>query len=956
MITTASQAFMAKVNNGEIPSIRMQFVPASGTAFWLDDGDFWADSISFSEATSQSGEFSVGAAVIGSFEFTLNNFSGRFSDEVFPGAMVIPLLYYTINGEPEYLPKGAFYIASHKTMGNLIRCTAYDGMKLLDEHQTNITYPATVQAIVQNICTANAITLATATIPNGTYRVSKPDETLTDRQMLSYLCQITGNFAKIDENGHLVVGWYDFTNPVTISHTFDGKDLWTDTVTITGIKGYAPSADEGATEEDTYTYGADDCLLVIEDNPYMTASNLEAVCTMIGQRICGQAFRPGSLPILANPCIQAGDVLQITDNITHVVYLLPATQVNYTKSLTENVSCDFADDAEADLRPTSASRTRISIEQAKSEAASAASLATAASASATQAAAAALVADQKAEAASTAAATAEANATAAVQSATTASAKADQATSAALTAQKSADNANEYAARALGNLSAVQSVYETLTWITEHGTMTLTTDTALDPTHVYFVQDNDGDYTVGGVKYAVVTEPNADDLANYYVLTIDESLNNYVATHLAVDGEGLWVLPDSSGYKVLIATGSGTTYTEAGTYIIDPNGATVAWFGETVNVGREGVAGYYTQMSTSNWRVYQTAYGSDGTLETDVIVDIGSVEKASEQSLPIFDYLNGDSITSNSAHIYYDFPIDVVPEANSFTVFDDAEGVFISTGRRSEVVSIETYAPVNTDFPKADRNGLIAQAAVHPYMAKYFFDAEYSNVELSNTSEPTTLYVAPSGNTYILLDEIPTSNNGLVTFSSSGYYRDHIRVTGLPSPTLVEPSGSVEYYSLDWGTWTASELSTIGITIVSDGQGGYKLDIPVASDYMLYFNQIGQNPQYLFGTSDADVLGLYAFGTGENVNPTADYSIALGHGLIAAYEGQVVLGQYNALSDEYIFAIGNGSSIQERSNAFEVDDTGNARLAFNVDAASTTVDGALYAAISALGWESEVID
>ena len=954
MITTASQAFMAKVNNGEIPSIRMQFVPASGTAFWLDDGDFWADSISFSEATSQSGEFSVGAAVIGSFEFTLNNFSGRFSDEVFPGAMVIPLLYYTINGEPEYLPKGAFYIASHKTMGNLIRCTAYDGMKLLDEHQTNITYPATVQAIVQNICAANAITLATATIPNGTYRVSKPDETLTDRQMLSYLCQITGNFAKIDENGHLVVGWYDFTNPVTISHTFDGKDLWTDTVTITGIKGYAPSADEGATEEDTYTYGSDDCLLVIEDNPYMTASNLETVCTMIGQRICGQAFRPGSLPILANPCIQAGDVLQITDNITHVVYLLPATQVNYTKSLTENVSCDFADDAEADLRPTSASRTRISIEQAKSEAASAASLATAASASATQAAAAALVADQKAEAASTAAATAEANATAAVQSATTASAKADQATSAALTAQKSADNANEYAARALGNLSAVQSVYETLTWITEHGTMTLTTDTALDPTHVYFVQDNDGDYTVGGVKYAVVTEPNADDLANYYVLTIDESLNNYVATHLAVDGEGLWVLPDSSGYKVLIATGSGTTYTEAGTYIIDPDGATVAWFGETVNVGREGAAGYFTQMGSSNWRIYQTAYGSDGVLETDVVVDIGAVEAASAATVKNFlsNGFRGEDVASGSTHIYFDFPLNVIPEDGSFAVCEEQLEAFVFTQRKSRVVRIDSYAPLITDFSTEDRNGLLEQSAAHPYMAVYYFGTSYSSVEVTS-SETITLYAAPSGNRFILLDSVPS--NGVLTYSGSGWSYTSETISGLPTPTVVVPSGDVKHYSLDWGTWTASELSILGITIVSDGQGGYKLNIPV-TDHMLSFRQIGQNPQFLFGTSSADILGLYSFGAGENVNPTADHTAAIGKNLIAAYEGQAVVGKNNDVSDRYIFAIGNGSSIQERSNAFEVDDTGNVRLAFNVDAASTTVDGALYAAISALGWESEVID
>ena len=139
-------------------------------------------------------------------------------------------------------------------------------------------------------------------------------------------------------------------------------------------------------------------------------------------------------------------------------------------------------------------------------------------------------------------------------------------------AKAAAGNASEYAARALGNLSTVQSVTETLTWITQHGTMTLTTDVALDPTHVYFVQDAGGDYVVGGVTYAVVTEPDVADIGTYYELTIDESLNNYVGTHLALTSEGLWLIPEVGGNKVLIATGGvGHTYEDAGTYIIDEN-------------------------------------------------------------------------------------------------------------------------------------------------------------------------------------------------------------------------------------------------------------------------------------------------------------------------------------------------------------------------------------------------
>lgn len=134
---------------------------------------------------------------------------------------------------------------------------------------------------------------------------------------------------------------------------------------------------------------------------------------------------------------------------------------------------------------------------------------------------------------------------------------ADAAQESASEAKTSAKNANDYAARALGNLSTVQSVAETLTWITQHGTMTPTTDTELDPTHVYFVADPDGDYQVGSQRYAVVADPDVADIGTYYQLSIDESLNNYVGTHLALTSEGLWLIPDSAnGNRVLISTGS----------------------------------------------------------------------------------------------------------------------------------------------------------------------------------------------------------------------------------------------------------------------------------------------------------------------------------------------------------------------------------------------------------------
>ena len=119
---SCSEAFKAKINNGDIPSMRMQLVTSGGQTFTIEDGMFWGNSISFSHATSQDGAFTVGSAVIGSFTFALTNFDRTFDNVDFSGAVVVPLLYFDINGTREYLAKGIYYITSHVTSGNIIRC------------------------------------------------------------------------------------------------------------------------------------------------------------------------------------------------------------------------------------------------------------------------------------------------------------------------------------------------------------------------------------------------------------------------------------------------------------------------------------------------------------------------------------------------------------------------------------------------------------------------------------------------------------------------------------------------------------------------------------------------------------------------------------------------------------------------------------------------------------------
>lgn len=227
--------------------------------------------------------------------------------------------------------------------------------------------------------------------------------------------------------------------------------------------------------------------------------------------------------------------------------------------------------------------------------------------------------ERAAQVANQAASSAVADAATARQAAESVQGIAQQAQTDADAAKASAENASEYAARALGNLSTVQNVSETLAWITQHGTMTLTTDTELDPTHVYFVRDPQGDYVVGSNHYSIVTAPTEGDLNSYYVLVIDESLNNYVNSHLALTNEGLWVLSDVSGWKTLVA--------DDGVYIIDENDDVVTSFGEDITFS----SGHSQHIGGEN------AYITFDSDEGDIVISGTDVTMVSPRDVFIWD-------------------------------------------------------------------------------------------------------------------------------------------------------------------------------------------------------------------------------------------------------------------------------------------------------------------------------
>lgn len=167
--------------------------------------------------------------------------------------------------------------------------------------------------------------------------------------------------------------------------------------------------------------------------------------------------------------------------------------------------------------------------------------------------------------------------------------KADDAETAAGQAQTSAQTANSAANGALTSLSTVQDVIGMLNWAADNADYSLTQDTDIVPGKTYWTRSGAGTEADPYV-YTPVTNPVKTDLNIYYEISgVDEAMGDFINAHLALTEEGLWILPDgmdAQSYRVLIATGGqGHTYEDAGTYIIDSAGKTVAKLGEVITLG-----------------------------------------------------------------------------------------------------------------------------------------------------------------------------------------------------------------------------------------------------------------------------------------------------------------------------------------------------------------------------------
>lgn len=292
----------------------------------LSDKDLVTGTLIYTEGSQAGEEFTIGSTVASDISFTILNKS-EYDDINFMGSMVTcsiglevkegidahfiqpsqPSKMKRYERKVEYVPLGRFNIDYDPRQRNTIELKAIDNMINLDKPYSlsKLSYPATLYQIYVDICNVADVNIGTTNFINKDYIVNKrPEGDLSLRDVLGYVAELTGSFARMNRNGALELKWYTPTGLILDpSNRFDFKPS-DDLVQIKGIM--------ATIEDTTYLSGSEDYAIDLTENPLLQGGH-ETVLPNIFNKVKDTVFTPYESSWQGNMAVQAGDIITQVD-------------------------------------------------------------------------------------------------------------------------------------------------------------------------------------------------------------------------------------------------------------------------------------------------------------------------------------------------------------------------------------------------------------------------------------------------------------------------------------------------------------------------------------------------------------------------------------------------------------------------------------------------------------------
>lgn len=347
-MVNVSQDVINYFNEGNRQTAAIEFSNGK-ESFTITEADIVQGGLKIDRYSVTNSKIEVGSAVASELSLKLRNYDGKFDKVSFEGAVLYvkvgvwsddptalghfvlgQSVLGALNGignfilgknligdagtkaQVVWIPCGRFIIDTSPRKLQIITVSALDYMVKFDKavDYSKISFPIHVDALIQKICELCSVSLLTdvTALPNHQYSIGgfpSSSQQLTYRQCLQWCAQLTGTCAFMNEDGQLVLKWYEQTAVTVTMNERYTSDLLENDITITGF-----SCD--VSDEATYLAGTNEYALDLSDCGFLTNSYDGVLKELLAAR-GSFSYRPYSATIKSAPYLFPMDMIRYKD-------------------------------------------------------------------------------------------------------------------------------------------------------------------------------------------------------------------------------------------------------------------------------------------------------------------------------------------------------------------------------------------------------------------------------------------------------------------------------------------------------------------------------------------------------------------------------------------------------------------------------------------------------------------
>lgn len=321
----------------------------------ITDTNVMQSGFSIDRYACNSSKIEVGTAIASELKLKLNNVDGKYNSIKFEGVdlfVEVGIADWS-QDDPEitWIPCGHFIPDKQPRTADVITISALDRMQLLDKVQPKlyswtantgetmtdsngeaidfgvfVTFPITVQGIVNTVCDMCGVTLAESisSLPNATLNLPympQVQQQVTYRNLIQWCAGIMGANAWFDWNGQLRFSWFDnVTGYESTPSNRYSSDYHEESITLTGVQ-YTNA------QNVVVVSGSSDYAIDLKDN-FLVGPFISEVLPVLRNALVGFEYRPFTASVINAPYLWPMDAVTFTDKYGNS-YPSVLTNVNF---------------------------------------------------------------------------------------------------------------------------------------------------------------------------------------------------------------------------------------------------------------------------------------------------------------------------------------------------------------------------------------------------------------------------------------------------------------------------------------------------------------------------------------------------------------------------------------------------------------------------------------------------